>query len=138
MNRGDGSALSDNHGWRRYHRRELHQPIYEGATVTQPPNQDRTTDDIVRGAYIVASHEWYYDGKCVCATGDLALVFGARRGPNSTADVLLENGRTLNAVPKQSLVGVFRVVYVEADFVICGCSSHEGWDKARALLSQSQ
>lgn len=112
-------------------------PTAESAAVTLQPNLTQSAQQFVRGAYIVATRDWRHGGERVCTAGELALVFGVKRGASGTADVLLENGRTLNGVDKQSLAGAFRVVHVEPDFVICGCSSHEGWDKARALLSQS-
>ena len=106
--------------------------------MTEQPNKTQNTDQVVRGAYLVATRDWHHGGELVCGEGDLALVFGARRGAAATADILLENGRTLNAVAKPAIAAAFRVLYVEPDFVICGCSAHEGWDKARELLAQGQ
>lgn len=91
------------------------------------------------GAYLVAMHDVQdLQGGLLCQAGELVLVFSRHRDPTQQrpVDLLLEDGRTLLGLPYTSITRSFCLVDSDPDFVICGCSTHDGWARAKAKLGK--
>ena len=93
------------------------------------------------GAYLVAIQDLNDEqGGLQCKRGELVLIFSRHRNNVQLrpVDLLLEDGRTLNGIPQESVRKHFRLVYSDPDFVICGCSANHGWEIARARLQENK
>ena len=92
------------------------------------------------GAYIIATRDVFDDnGVEICAQGELALIFSrhrqtAKHNNEKPVDVLFERGKSIHGIAQNIIKQNFRAVYTDPDFVICGCSSNDGWDKAKKIL----
>jgi len=98
--------------------------------------------DIVRGAYLVATKAMYKEGNCIWQQGELALVFFNGDRVNDAghlepmSDLLFESGRIVESINIKALAHHFILLYTDPDFVITGCSANDSWAKARACLEQ--
>lgn len=94
--------------------------------------------DIIHfGAYIVATEDFLDAGnQRICSRGEIALIFSRHRSlaADKPVDIMFERGSTYNGIDQESIRKHFRHLYTDSDFVICGCSSNDGWEAARQVL----
>jgi hypothetical protein len=89
------------------------------------------------GSYLVATSDIFdTTNKRICEQGQLALVFSRHRQkrPNNTSkpvDLLLENGNIIHGLDADKVNQNFKFIYADPDFIICGCSTNDGWEKAK-------
>ena len=97
-----------------------------------------STDDMIHfGSYIVAVDEFRDSTQqLVCMPGEIALIFSRHKSlaNNKPVDLMFERGSSFHGIDQDSIRQHFRHLYTDSDFVICGCSSNDGWESARQLL----
>jgi len=98
------------------------------------------TDDLVHfGAYIVATDDIHdANNHLICTRGEIALIFSRHRSSTGKkpVDLMFERGSTFHGVEQDLVKKYFRHLYTDSDFVICGCSTNDGWSVARQMLQR--
>jgi len=92
------------------------------------------------GAYLLAINDVQGAlNQNLCARGEIALIFSKHKSSsgNKPVDLMFERGSVFHGIEQQLIRKHFRHLYTDSDFVICGCSSNDGWAVARQLV-QSQ
>jgi len=93
------------------------------------------------GAYIVANEDFYdATNQLICARGEIALIFSRHRSvaTNKSVDLMFERGSSYNGIEQELIRKYFRHLYTDKDFIICGCSTNDGWNTARQFLQNSE
>jgi len=91
------------------------------------------------GAYILALDDVRDTNQhLICERGEIALIFSRHRSVNNNkpVDLLFESGNSSHGHSQDMIRKHFRHLYTDADFVICGCSSNDGWDLARQKIQK--
>lgn len=99
------------------------------------------SDEIIQfGAYIVADED-FYDAthQLICTRGEIALIFSRHRSlaTNKPVDLMFERGSTYYGIEQDAIRKYFSHLYTDKDFIICGCSTNDGWNVARQFLHNS-
>jgi len=96
------------------------------------------TDDMIQfGAYIVATQDFCDStNQLICTRGEIALIFSRHKSAaaNKPVDLMFERGSSFHGIEQPAIRKYFRHLYTDADFIICGCSSNDGWNTARQRL----
>jgi len=65
---------------------------------------------------------------------DTVVIFSNTDGEN--VDLLFENGKTLANIPATDLQTNFRFLFIDENFIIDGCSTNPGWQRAAAMRNE--
>jgi hypothetical protein len=92
------------------------------------------------GSYLVATDDFHdTQHKLICEKGQLALIFSRHRqkqpaNKTKPVDLLMENGKVIHGLDANEIKQHFKFVFSDPDFIICGCSTNDGWQKTRDIL----
>ena len=92
------------------------------------------------GSYLVASNSVTdKNNKMVCESGEIALVFSNCKNPPPTIyDLLFESGATTFDLDATIVENNFSLAYYDPHMVIDGCSTNDGWAKAKANIASDE